>query len=882
MVPRYGSMAYKGIILVTLVALLALVAAFLVIRPVGAQDASIDYAENGTDPVATYTGLDPEGRPVYWSLLTDAPNDDNVAATDFADYGEFSISDGVLSFKFPPDFEMPMSRDSDGDVVTAEEGTFAARNVYKIVVVASDDATGAALKDYHKVTVTVTDVDEDGSISLSNQQPQMGVELIATLADQDTTPDQITAAKWKWEQGTAMNGPWSVIVGDTVAMETPVAGLVGKYLRATATYTDAHGDDKSAMAVSVNPVRAVPPGTNASPAFPPSAGTRTVKENSPPGTNVGKPVAAGDAGDILTYTLSRDGDDSNYRIDWATGQITVGPRTMLDREDTGNTDFQHTVMVTATDPWGIEDAGDTQSATTREVTITIGNVNEAPNITEGDTRSKQGENEDADESAGGIQPPVISTYVASDVDDGDTPTWSVSGPDAGDFNIGTDGALKFKTNPNYEKPADADMDNAYMVTVVATDAGTSDERRIGVDKLTATRDVVITVMNADDMGSITLSSVQPKVGIDLVATLADEDGVVVDSVKWQWYNAAIVEDLTENAIAGATSATYTPVAGDVGETPLSVRAAYTDALGSASAMTTSANAVVADLANRAPVFEDTNGKVITSDTRSVAENSVENDAVGDAVTATDPNASDTTLTYTLGGRDASSFDIGPATGQITVEAGTKLDYDGSRKSYTVTVTATDASRDTATITITINLIDVNEGPVIVDGDEEFVRDFNENSGSTIHTFRATDPEGRPVYWSLSAEATDNEDVARFEISSNGALTFVNPLPDYESPADDGATNSYKVVVEASDDAPEVGTEIVSSARKVIINVTNVSESGDITVNQRSAQVDQEVTATLTDGDATTDEIGAASWRWYTGTNTEVGPVRPIRRLIPRL
>ena len=27
---------------------------------------------------------------------------------------------------------------------------------------------------YHKVTVTVTDVDEDGSISLSAQQPQVG------------------------------------------------------------------------------------------------------------------------------------------------------------------------------------------------------------------------------------------------------------------------------------------------------------------------------------------------------------------------------------------------------------------------------------------------------------------------------------------------------------------------------------------------------------------------------------------------------------------------------------------------------------------------------------------------------------------------------------
>ena len=34
-----------------------------------AQDAAIEYAENGTGPVATYTATDPEGRKVYWSLL---------------------------------------------------------------------------------------------------------------------------------------------------------------------------------------------------------------------------------------------------------------------------------------------------------------------------------------------------------------------------------------------------------------------------------------------------------------------------------------------------------------------------------------------------------------------------------------------------------------------------------------------------------------------------------------------------------------------------------------------------------------------------------------------------------------------------------------------
>ena len=54
-------------------------------------------------------------------------------------------------------------------------------------------------------------------------------------------------------------------------------------------------------------------------------------------------------------------------------------------------------------------------------------------------------------------------------------TWSVSGTDAGDFEIsnedGTFGALTFKETPNYEMAADANRDNVYNVTVVATDKG---------------------------------------------------------------------------------------------------------------------------------------------------------------------------------------------------------------------------------------------------------------------------------------------------------------------------------------------------------------------------------------------------------------------------
>ena len=62
-----------------------------------------------------------------------------------------------------------------------------------------------------------------------------------------------------------MDGPWIVIVGATDRSLHPVAGVVDKYLRATVTYTDKHGDDKTAMAVSAHAVRAVPSGTNSAP-----------------------------------------------------------------------------------------------------------------------------------------------------------------------------------------------------------------------------------------------------------------------------------------------------------------------------------------------------------------------------------------------------------------------------------------------------------------------------------------------------------------------------------------------------------------------------------------------------------------------------------------
>ena len=94
----------------------------------------------------------------------------------------------------------------------------------------------------------------------------------------------------------------------------------------------------------------------------------------------------------------------------------------------------------------------------------------------------------------------------------------------------------------------------------------------------------------------------------------------------------------------------------------------------------------------------------TSTTRVVAEDSAPGTNVGDPVVAIDVDRGDQdTLVYTLGGPDAESFAIDPATGQITTSAA--LDYETKSK-YVVEVTATDADDASATIIVTIIVSEV--------------------------------------------------------------------------------------------------------------------------------------------------------------------------------
>ena len=236
----------------------------------------------------------------------------------------------TLNFSTAPNYEA--RADADGD------------NNYEVTVVASD----GDLTTPQALTVTVNNLDEAGSLTLSSEQPQVDTPFTATLTD----PDGVTTIEWVWER-SSNRSTWTEIDGETSNSYTPVDDDMNNYLRVRVTYIDGHAESggKNLQREATNRVRAAS-GNNNRPLFSDATTTRTVQENTAAGRNIGTPIVATDVdNDPLTYSLDAAGD-SVFAIDRKSGQLRT--KAELDREKTSS----YAVIVTATDPSGDSDSID--------------------------------------------------------------------------------------------------------------------------------------------------------------------------------------------------------------------------------------------------------------------------------------------------------------------------------------------------------------------------------------------------------------------------------------------------------------------------------------------------------------------------------------------
>ena len=189
----------------------------------------------------------------------------------------------------------------------------------------------------------------------------------------------------------------------------------------------------------------------------------------------------------------------------------------------------------------------------------------------------------------------VATFSASSAQDRDGIGWTLGGSDAAHFSIDDPpGVLRFdlvrvapaifSKPPDFEAPVDSvadNTDNTYVVTLLP---------RAGSVTADSPLTVTVAVTDADEDGTVSLSTKRPRTGVAVTAVLADPDTVVDGSQMWKWERLAGRYEWV--VIAGADSATYTPVAVDAGRF-LRVSATYSDRHGGGAQAVATAPEVVA-------------------------------------------------------------------------------------------------------------------------------------------------------------------------------------------------------------------------------------------------------------------------------------------------
>ncbi|MYD78615.1 MAG: hypothetical protein F4239_06930, partial [Gammaproteobacteria bacterium] len=399
--------------------------------------------------------------------------------------------------------------------------------------------------------------------------------------------------------------------------------------------------------------------------------------------------------------------------------------------------------------------------------------------------------------------------TASDVN-GDTLTYSLSGTDAGSFDIDSaSGQIKVGSGTalNYEAK------NSYSVTVEVTDSEDENGNTQDPPTVDDTVAVVINVTNIEEPPglptNVTVTAVS-KSSVSVSWTAPSDHGARLSGYDVRYYQGTSAPTDESQWInhAHSDTGTSTTISGLSANTDYQVQVRAT---GDGAGDWVTASGVTEALPTVPEFASD-------SAVRTVAENLASGSSVGAVVVATDSDRD--TLTYSLSGTDAGSFNIDSATGQITVGSGTVLNFE-TKSRYSVTVGVTDGEDENGdtqvsptiddTIAVRIQLIDVNEEPEFSDG-ARTTRSVAENSpaGTLIgEPVAATDVDrGDRLTYTLSGT-----DRAAFTINSdNGQLAVApNTTLDFET------TPTLVVTVTATDAAG------ASVGITVVINLTDKSE-----------------------------------------------------------
>ncbi|WP_426102297.1 DUF4347 domain-containing protein [Massilia sp. TSP1-1-2] len=732
-----------------------------------------------------------------------------------ADAAKFTINagTGALSFVSAPDFETPT------DV--------GANNTYVVQVQAIDGSGNAATQ---TITVTVANLDEAAPIITGPSGAAGDATAIKTINENSAAVTTVTAsesvtwslsggadaAKFTINAGTGalsfvsapdFETPTDVGANNTYVVQVQAIDASGNAATQTITVTVANLDE--AAPVITGPFGAAGDAT----------AIKTINENSAAVTTV-------TASESVTWSLSGGADAAKFAINAGTGALSFISAPDFETPTDVAANNTYVVQVQAMDASG--------NAATQTITVTVADLDEtAPGITgpsgaAGDATAVKTINENS---------AAVTTVTASE-----SVTWSLSGgADAAKFTINVStGALSFISAPDFETPTDVGANNTYVVKVQAMDGSGN----------AATQTITITVADLDEAAPVITGPSGAAGDATTIKTINENSAAVTtvtasESVTWSLSGGADVAKFTINAGTGALSFVSAP---DF-ETPTDFGANNTYVVqvqaidGSGNAATQTITITVADLDEAAPVITGPSGAAGDATTiKTINENSV-------AVTTVTASES---VTWSLsGGADVAKFTINAGTGALSFVSAPDFETPtdvAANNTYVVQVQAMDASGNAATQTITVTVADLDEaapvitGPSGAAGDATAIKTINENSATVANV-----TAGESVTWSLSGGA----DVAKFTINAGtGALSFVS-APDFETPTDVAANNTYVVQVQAMDASGNAATQTIT------VTVADLDEAAPVITGPSGPAGDATAIKTINENSAAVTTVTAS-------------------------
>ena len=738
---------------------------------VTANDNALTVDENHDGRLATFRADDPESTPgltYQWAL-------------EGTDRSHFAITAaGELSFLNIPDYDRPAG----------------GKNFYNITVQATDSAP-TPLTGRIAVTVTVDPVDEPPDISfvatggVTVNDNALTVDenhdgTLATFTASDPENDETLTYEWSTDAPDFVISAAGVLsFADIPDYERPAGGTNGYDIMVSAYDSDGM-TGSIAVTVTVDNVEEPP--------------EIEIESRSGDVTVSGSAVSVDEnhAGDLVDVTVTDpDGIHTDYTL--VLGGTHATSFTLNSTGATGVLSFTNPPDHEAREVYRLTlTASNASESSTLNVTVTVGDVNEPPEITTGLDMVTIEEGSAT----------LVGTYGATDPE-GDTIAWQrLEGGDRDEFEFNnSNGRLTFKETPDFEDP-DRGGDNEYDVTLGVT-AGSA---------LTMF-DVTVNVANVEEAGTLALGAGRGVNGEALVATLTDPDNVV--SETWQWQHS-MSRSGPWTDIANADSNSYTPGADDVGEY-LRASVTYTDGTGPDETTLTKATELPTlndASSNQPPTPPDPLPQVADVPEDAPAGRNVVQ------VVFTDPEG-EQQLTYSLSGSD--EFAIGSGSGRITVKSG-ELNYEATT-SYSVTVSAADSYGSAGMVMLTIGISDVDEPPgitlasaaggdVTVSGSAVSV---DENHAGDLVGVTATDPEGIHTDYTLVLGGTHATSFTLNSTGATGVLSFTNP-PDHE------AREVYRLTLTASN-AMESSTLDVTVTVRDVNDPPNIIGMAEFTVNE---------------------------------------------------